>query len=609
MKPRRLKLAGKTYDVVTLDFETYYSKEYTLKKLSTSEYIRDPRFHAHGVGINGKWYTGKNIGLALKEIDWSKSAMLGHHTQFDGFIASHHFGINPALYLDTLSMSRAVHGHQVRHDLDSLSKRHGLAGKVRVGALASTLGKLVLTKEESAALGGYCLDDVADTTKLFWAMHDHMPDDELRLIDITIRMFCQPRLLVDVPRVEAELAREIGAKSDALTIAGASVEDLMSNQKFATLLTNAGAKLPMKISPSTGQPTYAFAKNDLDFQALAESPIHEVASLCKARLKVKSTIGETRAVRFIEAGKDGMRLPVYLSYYGAHTGRWSGGNKINLQNLPRKGELRKSVLAPKGYVIVVSDSSQIEARTCAELAGETQVVEAFRRGEDVYCNDASEIFGRTITKKDEDERFVGKVYRLQLMYGSGATKLEHTLASGAMGKKVVLPFETCQHIVNVYRSRNPRVRAMWKTCDMIIEQMALGIEGEYGPISWGKSYVRLPNGLFMHYPGLRGDIDDRGKLQNVEYWNGKTHTRIYGAMLLENITQALARCVVAEQMLTIAQRYPVMLMSHDEVGVLAPIKDAERCKRFMLETMSIPPVWMPNLPVGAEAIYAEYYAK
>lgn len=611
----KLTVAGKRYDIVTLDFETFYSKDYTLKKLSTSEYIRDPRFHAHGVGIKinarpTKWYTGKNIQLALQEINWAKSAMLGHHTQFDGFISSHYWDINPAFYLDTMSMSRAAHGHQVRHDLDSLSKRHGLAGKVRVGALANTMGKLVLTKEEQAALGGYCTDDVEDTYKLFWAMYDSIPDDELRLIDITVRMFCRPRLLVDIPRVEAELTKEIGKKADALDLSGANVTDLMSNPKFAALLTAAGAKLPMKISPTTGELTHAFAKNDLDFQALAEHKNPKIAALCQARLRVKSTIGETRAVRFIEAGKDGMPLPVYLAYCGAHTTRWSGGNKINLQNLPRGGELRRAILAPPGHVLVVADSSQIEARTLAALAGQEDLVEAFQQGRDVYSEFACGIYGRKITAKDKEERFVGKVSVLQLGYGSGPAKFQHTLASGAMGPKVVLDEDVCQRTVNLYRTKNYKIRALWKIFDGIIESMALGIEGEFGPISYGKGYIRLPNGLFLHYPGLRGQIDDRGKLRDVEYWNGKMYTRIYGAMCVENVTQALARCIVAGQMLIVADAgYSLATMSHDEMVAIARAKQGQYCLDFMLKTMSIPPVWMPDLPLAAEGGFDTMYSK
>ena len=324
----------KRYEIVTIDFETFYSKEFTLsgKTINTSEYIRDDRFHAHGVSIkrgNRKthWYTGKNIALALAEIDWAKSAMLAHNTPFDGFICSHHFKILPAFYLDTLSMARAAHSHHMRHDLNTIAIAHGLAGKTKRAALADTKGKLVLTVAESRALGAYCIDDDEDTYKIFWKLVDNIPDDELRLIDITVRMFCDPVLDVDLPRVRAELEKEIGGKQTALINSGADVVGLMSNDKFAALLAEAGAKLPMKISPSTGKMTYAFAKSDLDFQALSQSSNAEVVALCAARLKVKSTIGETRAVRFLEAGRDGMKLPVMLNYSGAHTHRWSGGNK------------------------------------------------------------------------------------------------------------------------------------------------------------------------------------------------------------------------------------------------------------------------------------------
>ena len=347
-----VEIGGKKYQIVTLDFETYYDKDYTLSgKMNTSEYVRDDRFHAHGVGIkvgNGKtlWYTGKNIPLALREIDWSKSAMLAHNTAFDGFICSQVYGIKPAFYLDTLSMARAAHGHHMRHDLDTIAKAHGLAGKVKRDALADTKGKQQLTDKEERALGAYCVDDVEDTYKIFWKLFDHIPDEELQLIDLTLRMFCDPVLRIDIPRVQAELEREVGGKAAALLRSGASVEDLMSNEKFAELLRRAGVNPPMKISPSTGRLTYAFAKSDLDFQTLLQHPNEQVRALAEARIKVKSTIGETRAVRFLEAGKNGMCLPILLNYSGTHTHRWSGGNKRNLQNLTRGGELRRSILAP-----------------------------------------------------------------------------------------------------------------------------------------------------------------------------------------------------------------------------------------------------------------------
>ena len=350
----KLEVNGVTYDVVTLDFETHYGKDYTLSgKMNTSEYVRDDRFHVHGVAIkkgNGKtlWYTGRNIALALKEIDWSKTAMVGHNTAFDGFITSEVYGHKPAFYVDTLSMSRATRGHATRHDLDTVAKAFGHGGKVKRDALANTKDKVQLTKDEEAKLGGYAVDDVDDTYRIFWDMYPHVPDDELRLIDITMRMFCDPVLEIDIPRVKAELENELGAKAAALLRSGAQVDDLMSNDKFARLLQAAGAQLPQKISPSTGKLTYAFAKSDLAFQELMKNGNDKVRALCEARLKVKSTIGETRANRFLEAGRDGMKLPVMLNFSGAHTHRWSGGNKCLAGDTQitvlREGEVRDIML-------------------------------------------------------------------------------------------------------------------------------------------------------------------------------------------------------------------------------------------------------------------------
>lgn len=612
-----LQINGKNYQIITLDFETYYAQDYTLsgKNMNTSEYVRDPRFHAHGVGIKigagrTKWYTGRNIRLALEAIDWSRSAMLCHHTQFDAFICSHHYDIIAAFYLCTLSMSRAVHGHHVAHTLDALAKRHGLKGKVLAAALVNTLGKPTLTATELMHLGAYCVNDCDDTAEIFQALYEFIPDDELRLIDLTIRMFVRPLLYIDIPRVEAELAKEIGSKAEALAISGAAPSDLMSNPKFAALLEAAGAKLPMKMSPTTGEMTWAFAKSDLDFQELAKSPNKKIAALCAARLKTKSTIGETRAVRFLEAGKDGMRLPIYLNYYGAHTGRWSGGNKTNLQNLPRGGEMRKAILAALGYAIVVADSSQIEARVLAWLAGEEWLVEAFRDGRDIYSEFASEIYERHVTKADKLERFVGKVSILGLGYGMGAVKFDQTLRQGAMGPPVVLPDGMPAEVVQLYRRRNPKIVALWRKMDYVIFCMATGIEGTLGPISYGKGYIKLPNGLFLLYPDLQGTYDERGRFTDASYANRRGRSKIYGGLIAENLTQALARVIIGEQMLAVDDaKIPIVTMSHDEIVTLARLKQADKVLALMLKIMATPPVWAPDLPIAAEGGWAPEYSK
>lgn len=614
-----ITIHGKRYQIVTVDFETYYDTTYTLSgKLNTSEYIRDDRFQAHGVGIKignqkAKWYTGKNIPLALKEIDWSKTAFLAHNAPFDGFILSQRYGHLPAFFLDTLSMARAAHSHHMRHDLDTVAKAHGLAGKVKRDALADTKGKAQLTDKELRALGAYCLDDDEDTYVIFWKLLPHIPDDELRLIDLTTRMFCDPVLRIDIPRVQAELEREVGGKVAALLRSGAGVESLMSNIKFEELLVAAGAIVPRKISPSTGAVVPAFAKSDLNFQELLRHPNPKVVALAEARLKVKSTIGETRAVRFLEAGKDGMCLPVLLNYAGAHTHRWSGGNKLNLQNLKRGGELRRSILAPKGHVIVVADSAQIEARVLAWLAQQMDIVNAFATKQDVYKLMAGIIYNKPAKDITDSERFIGKICVLGLGYGMGHVKLQQTLKQGTMGPPVDISLEECQRIVNIYRGNNYAIKQLWKTMDGVIANMMFGVTGELGPLSYGKGYIQLPNGLFLQYYGLHGDVDavyDDLVVREATYLTRKGRSKLYGGLLTENVVQALARCIIAEQILAIHDAgYRVVTTTHDEIVAICPTKKADKCLADMLRIMSTPPEWAKGLPLAAEGGYDTSYSK
>lgn len=619
MEDGKLEVNGVTYDVVTLDYETHWGKDYTLSgKINTSEYVRDDRFHVHGVAIkkgNGKtlWYTGRNIALALKEIDWSKTAMIGHNTAFDGFITSEVYGHKPAFYIDTLSMSRATRGHATRHDLDTVAKAFGHGGKVKRDALANTKDKMQLTKDEEAKLGGYAVDDVDDTYKIFWDMYPHMPDDELRLVDITMRMFCDPVLEIDIPRVKAELENELGAKAAALLRSGAQVDDLMSNDKFARLLQAAGAQLPQKISPSTGKLTYAFAKSDLAFQELMKNGNDKVRALCEARLKVKSTIGETRANRFLEAGRDGMKLPILLNFSGAHTHRWSGGNKMNLQNLKRGGELRRSILAPKGHVVVVADSAQIEARVLAWLAQQMDIVNAFATKQDVYKLMASVIYNVPVEDVTKDQRFIGKICVLGLGYGMGPQKLQQTLKQGTMGPPVDISEDECRRIVGIYRQKNWKIKAFWKKMDQMITNMTLGIESKEGPIEAGKGFLRLPNDMFLQYFGLHGTAEitrDDLVMTETTYLTRTGRTKLYGGLLTENVVQALSRIIIAEQMLKIHDAgYRIATMTHDEIVIIAKKKDAKKALDFMIKTMSTAPDWAPGLPLAAEGDFDDCYSK
>lgn len=410
-------------NVVTIDFETYYGDKYSLtdKAMNTSEYVRDERFKVHLVGIKvgqqpTKVYSGDEAKAALQAIDWTQHALLCQNTAFDGFILAEHYGIIPAVYLDTLSMSRAVNGPAQRHGLAYIAPLFGFAGKVRAKALSDTknIRDLDPSSELYKSLGEYCVDDVEDACGVFWKMYDSLTDNELQLIDITIRGFCDPVLLVDTDRVQAELDREVAEKIASLLISGVKADTLSSANKFADELRKLGVEPPTKISKTTGKEAYAFASTDRGLMALQNHEDIRVRNLVEARLRVKSTIGETRAQRFLKAGENGAKLPILLNYCGAHTFRWSGGNKMNLQNLPRGGELRRSLLAPPGHVVVVSDSAQIEARLNAWLSDELGLLDVFRaydagEGPDAYRIMAAALYNIPVDQVTDEQRFVGKV--------------------------------------------------------------------------------------------------------------------------------------------------------------------------------------------------------
>ena len=999
--------------VVTVDFETYYDPQYTLKKLSTSEYVRHDLFKVQMVGIKvgrrpTKVYDAKKGVAALKRINWATHSLLCHNTAFDGFIMSHHYGIIPCRYYDTLSMARGLHTNEVGAGLDEVAKFYGGEGKID-GVLEHTKGIRDWPPEMSSVIAPYCAQDVDETFRIFCAMAPKMPADEMSLVDLTIRMFCVPVLRVDIPRVEAEHAREIERREqlffEAVPPQDYDIEGkhhdpeffkqrvlktrleralegneratlickrLLGNSEFfADLLRAEGVEPPLKISKAwikkdvderddDDKHGYAFAKDDIEFTGLPDnidmwrgklSPdrVEDVSlivarqnrlrGLIDARLAVKSTTNVTRAERFLEAGKDGMPLPVGYAYHRAHTGRWGGNNKMNMQNLTRRGELRLSILAPTGHQICVVDSGQIEARVNAWLWSQDDLLNAFRKADtwdkkkgvaqgedrDAYCRFADDIYNREITTNDTTERFVGKVciaegqlvlthrglvpiqqvsendllwdgvewvvhdgvidqgikevityagltatvdhevftedgriipfgraasemarlectgagrknlrfcdnhvtadtprkrlsvrrgpmrsdwyyeadvpqqleeqqdhivpqerpqtnapyrsigqeirlnpysvpqsgaqtvgglwrtrsqtslcftngvrsvgrkksascrlqgsgdrpneqrrelragkleacdqdpakpkqaqysenrvaraggitvrfsepvqlsanlsvhekgaYRrtdsrtrpvdgsaevqelalnrrktrvydianagprrrytvsgrlvlncvLGLGFQMGAPKFQMTLAKGALGgKPIFFSLDECRRIVNTYRRKNFKIVAGWGICSRIIEDMAAGRTGSHKCINWEKETVWLPNGLSLKYPDLRSSLNKETGYIEHSYQSGKKRAKIYGGLLCENLVQALARIIVATQMLTTSTRYPVVMTTHDEIVALPKTRDAERCFNFMMQTMTTPPKWCLDLPLAAEGGWAHNYSK
>jgi DNA polymerase len=445
------------------------------------------------------------------------------------------------------------------------------------------------TKADLAQYGEYCKNDVKITYDLFQLISPQFKKSELKLIDLTLRMFTEPTLQLDLPVLEQHLVEVKEKKETLIAEANADKEVLMSNQKFAERLMEYGVTPPMKISPTTGKPALALAKSDEGFKALAEHWDERVQALVAARLGTKSTLEETRTERFISIAKRGS-LPVPLRYYAAHTGRWGGDDKLNLQNLPRKSPLKTAIVAPAGHVIVDADSSQIEARIVAWLAGQTDLVNSFRDGEDVY---------KTI---------------LGAGYGMGWKKFQ--LQLGTFGVRVDEP--TAKFILTTYRNSFPHIPALWEQGNKVLEAL---IDDVLKTTDFGKQVQAvnllpgigfdLPSGLLLRYPDLTvTEAITTGGTTRLEfaYKTRKGQVRIYGGKVVENICQALARCVIGEQMLRVAKRYKVVLTVHDAVACVVPEAERDEAIKYMHECMSWRPAWAETLPLTCEIGAGKSYA-
>ena len=596
--------------LMTLDYETFYAKTYSLSKLTTEEYITGDEFEVIGFSIKlgsepAVWYTGDREYLqgVLDSFDWSDIALVAHNCFFDASILSLYFDIYPAKYIDTLSMARALHGISVGGSLAKLAEYYNLGWKGT--EVVDALGKhrKDFSPTELARYGVYCINDTELTWGLFHNLLPHFSITELSLIDITIKMGVIPRLRVDMAMLECHLSDVKWAKQKLMDSIEADKDEIMSNPKFAKLLEKMGAEVPMKVSPTTGKLTYAFAKTDDGLKDLLEHPNLMVQTLVGARLGVKSTLEETRTERFIGIANRIGRLPIPLNYYGTATGRWAagGGQKVNFQNLPRGSKLKEAIIPPKGWVIVGADLSNIELRVGMWVAGETKALATLAAGGDLYKSFASMAFGVAYSDVTKEQRFIGKTSQLGLIFSVGAEKLRDAIKAGG---NVDLGEVESKRIVDLYRATYTGVTALWKTCNEAIRCIAEDQSFAFGTNDIfkveGKRGVRLPSGLYMQYPELANVLGPVSGKKGYMYKLRNGWDRLYGGKLTNNLVQGTARCIMSEAMVRISKRYDIVLTIHDSIYILAPETEAEKALAFLSKEMTTPPSWMPDIPLDCE---------
>ena len=612
-------------DVWTVDFETYYDKTFSLSRISTEEYVTSNLFQIIMVGVKKNdeptevlsFSTNDEYKQALESRGVHRGAVLCHNTMFDGAILAIVLGIIPPMLLDTLCMAQAL--LKPFHRSISLAKclEHESSPLRKGTYVGNMLGRRLesLTPQEYQKYADYCSDDCDGEYWLFNSLKTRLPRDEFLTIDMTLRMYLEPQFELNPDILRGVLLDTREKKKQLLAALPPSVNQsqLSSNPKFAKVLEALGVDVPMKISPTTLKPTYAFAKTDPEFKDLedeyADDPL--IAPILAARLGTKSTLAESRAMRFLDISEQYGKLRVPLRYYGAHTGRYGGMDKINCQNLtridpknPSRNQLRYAVEAPRGHVVLASDLSQIEARLNAWLAGCEPLLQVFRDKGDPYCAFASAAFDRPVTKADQLERFIGKTCILGLGYGMGWKKLQSTLRKDGFKASE----QQVKQWLYKYRDVYHQIPSLWKYCDGIIEQMATGeCMQMVGPCMATKDRLTLPNGMAVWYHNLR--YIDTPKYRGWSFTYAERPKTLWGGKMVENLVQSLARITVTEHMTRIRKELGLRpaLQAHDELVYVVPENRVAEYESGVLQIMKSPPSFAPDLPIDAEAAWGLTY--
>ena len=613
-------------DILFLDLESYYDTHYSLKKMTTESYINDNRFQLQLIGsksgeddtevvsITDEWSSLDVVRYLRDDLEIPRRAVACFNSNFDGGVLTLRYGVKPKLHIDVMALCRPLFfTHTGVASLDAYveytkvgtkgTELSAMKGQTFASADRDTWGRFV----------EYCRTDVEITKKLFeyakarWSLVTLR--EEMALIDLTVRMFTEPVLQLDVPGSESFVLREKNEMEIVLAECDITMKDLRSRPKFAKALEHLGIDPPMKISPTTSKETYAFAKTDEGFRELLNSPDYRVATLANAKLLANSTIKSSRLERLLDMQYRAGAVCVPLIYYGAHTGRYAGTDKINMQNLPPA--IRQFIIAPDGYVVMAADLAQIEARMTAVFCEQWDLVELFKAGADVYVEMATTIYHRPAEQITDAQRFVGKTAILGLGYGMGVLRFIAQLKSMSKGA-VVMDEGAGKEVVTSYRERFRKIRNTWyRIGDKMDLAARTGQSSKQGHVTITKDGVKLPNDLMIHYKDLT--VGDDGLQYRKVMKNATLDRRIYGAKALENIMQSLTGLLMRNYMVTLNTRLKplggrIVLQAHDEVVMVVPETRVEDVKRMTTQVMTSPPRWMPQLPLKVEIKHAKRYS-
>lgn len=619
--------------LLTLDFETYWDQQVSLKKLNPIEYLDHPEFEVISCAIKvdtgeTKVFFGDDIAVAFERIPWEKCMVLAHNgAEFDHLILAWKYGVKPAMWADTLAMARPHYQKEIGGSLKALAEHFGLEAKGSLEA-TNTKGKHLagFTDDEIAAMKAYNKLDVEITYELFRRLRPRTSANEMRLIDITARMFVEPQLVLDTDLLETarhvEQQRRLQSLKDlAMRLGEPDIDSvkktLASAAKFKDVLWAQGVDCPMKKSPTTDKWIPALAKTDKGMADLLEHPNETVRHAAETRLEVKSTILESRIGWFLDTARPDGKMPVPLRYCGAdQTWRFSGTAGGNMQNLPRvdgrpTDVLRKSLTAPPGYKVVVADLSGIELRVNHFLWKVPESMALYQQDAqaDLYRAYAAVVYNCKPKDVTKEQRKYAKLCMLSLGYQTGWRKFQETARQNGL----LMSESEIKQAVYGWRDHYHQIASGWKTLQDAIPDIRRGESYTLDP--WGLFYTEknggirfAPHDTLIQYPSLRLDDDDNWTFQKTP----RKRAKLFGGLMCENLVSHASRHVMTDAILAIAKtelgrKYPLAHTVHDEVIYVVREEDAEEMLALVNTTLATSPSWWPELVTFSEGDIADSY--
>ena len=482
------------------------------------------------------------------------------------------------------------------------------------------------TKDKIDTLVAYCIQDVKTELSVAATLND-MPDSERRLYQLDQRINDRG-VKVDLDLIErvSKLANSASENIDA------EIKRLTNGQvKAATNAMDLTAWLR----------GYGLQVKSVDKQTVTRMlGMEKLHPIIKQVLRLRQDGAKSSTAKYeamVNAANADNRMRGLLMYHGAATGRWSG-RLVQPQNFPRPQKkqdeldqiiaklkadedvseygagtvlasdlLRSMLIAEDGHRLMFADYSAIEARVLAWIAGQTDLVETFRNGGDVYKEMASAIYNVNVENVTDGQRQVGKMAILGCGYGMGGKRFAEQCAT--MGINV--DEDEAKRIVSVYREKNNRIARYWRDSENEFVEMVK----EAGRVR--SVELPLPSGRSLTYHNPRiiqretpwGAMRDTAQVDTLNSVTRQWVSQIiWGGLLTENVVQATARDLMATAMMALELKgYNVILSVHDEI--ISEVPDDFGSLEEMIDIMTRCPSWADGCPINAEGKEGKRYRK